>query len=118
MITSCTWLSRSPAAVIFRKPARFCSSAMLRGPTRPRPDPPRDGEEAPGQRSPVGAPPLDPLRDELALRLDVGLEIPVLAPLLHRLQRSHPAVHLVGPALVQDHLAGTLLGPRAEGADP
>src|SRR5512140_317574 len=33
--------------------------------------------------TPVGNPPLDPLGNELALRLDVGLEIPVLAPLLH-----------------------------------
>src|SRR5512134_2049440 len=69
------------------------------------------------QRAAVGDAPLDPLGDELALRLHVGLEVPVLAPLLHRLQRPHAAVHLVGATLVQDHLPRALLGAGEERPD-
>src|SRR5262249_23261039 len=59
------------------------------------------------QTSLVRHPTLDAFGDELDVGL-VRLEIAIAAPFLHGLDRSHPAVELVGAALEEDRLAGAL----------
>src|SRR3569623_3518988 len=71
------------------------------------------------QRALVRDAALDAFRHEL-LRLivrDVGLEVAVLRPFLHRADRAHAAVALVAAALVQDDLARRFIGAGEQGAD-
>src|SRR5438046_2216023 len=58
---------------------------------------------------------LDAFRHELQIGL-VGLEVTVAAAFLHRLDRAHAAVELIGAALEEDRLAGALLGAGEEAA--
>src|SRR5947207_7068640 len=70
-----------------------------------------------GQGAFVGDTPFIALRYQLAgLRL-VALEIAVAFPSCHGAERTHSAVDLVTPALVQNALAWALLGPGKEAAD-
>ena len=64
----------------------------------------------------VGHLPLDPLRDQLVAG-GVLLEITVGRAARHRTQAAHAAIGLVGPALVEDHLARAFIRPRNHGAD-
>src|SRR5512133_1248560 len=75
----------------------------------PAPEPAHELEEDHPDRSLVGHAPLDPLGDELVGVLDVGLEVAVLRPLLHRADGAHAPVGLVAAPLVEDHLARRLL---------
>jgi hypothetical protein len=119
MITSCTWLSRSPAALMRAKCAFSRSSSMVRQPTYPIPAlrPPISWwilaeacrYRAPGRQCPrVPACRLPHVR---------SLIVSVLAALFHRLQGSHTAVHLVAAPLEQNGLAGTLIGAGKQAAD-
>src|SRR5262245_10124666 len=68
------------------------------------------------QRSSVRNLPFDPFRNQLRL-LDVCLTVPVPAPVTHRAQRSHPAVNLIRPSLIEDGFARALLRPREQTSD-
>src|SRR5581483_1152851 len=68
------------------------------------------------ERPLVRHPALDALGHELHVLL-VLLEVAIAAPGAHGAERAHPAVHLVGPALVEDGLAGALLGAGEEAPD-
>src|SRR5262249_20717049 len=59
----------------------------------------------------------DAFGNELVFALDVGLEVAVLRALPHRAERSHAAVDLVAPPLVEDDLARRLVGSGKERAD-
>ena len=60
---------------------------------------------------------LDALGHELLVVVDLALEVAVLAALRHRAERAHAAVDLVRAALVEDELAGRLVGAGEERAD-
>src|SRR5438093_4222165 len=75
-----------------------------------------------GEGALVRHPPLDALGHELRTEVDERLLVLAVAvaaslALAHRLERSHAAIELVGPALVEDRLARALLGAREEPAD-
>src|ERR1041384_1805528 len=86
--------------VLLHLPDRRASAVSHR-----RPQATRELEDRVGQGPLVRNPPLDPLGDELREAFFNILEITVAAPLLHRLERAHPAVHLVAPPFEQDLLA-------------
>src|SRR5215475_5781827 len=69
------------------------------------------------QRSLVRHAALDALGHELLRCLDVALEVAILRAVLHRADRAHAAVRLVAAALVQDDLAGRLVGAGEQRAD-
>ena len=75
-------------------------------------------DDAP-QRAFVRHAPFDPLGDELVGFAPVVLKIPVAAalPVAHGFQRPHPAILLVGAALIQNRLARALLGAGEQAAD-
>src|SRR2546428_4783572 len=67
----------------------------------------------------VGDAPLDSFRHELlgrgdAVEIEVILEIAVTAAAAHRADRSHAAVVLIAPPLIEDDLTRALVGPREE----
>src|SRR5881628_66082 len=67
----------------------------------------------------VGDAPLNPFRHELlargdAVEIEVVLEVPFAAAAAHRADRSHAAVVLIAPPLIEDDLARALVGPREE----
>src|SRR3954452_18541808 len=75
-----------------------------------------------GQRPAVGDPPLDTLRNDHVVALDLRLEVPVLGVRLlaargHRRHRSHAPVGLVLLSVEEDQLAGALVTAREEGPD-
>src|SRR5206468_7777596 len=53
---------------------------------------------------------------ELEVILDVLLEVAVCGSTSHCADGAHPTVSLIGPALVQEGLAGRLLRPREQRA--
>src|SRR5258708_30207014 len=72
-----------------------------------------------GDAALVGDAPLDPFRHQLlaaARRLEIEfvLEVTVARAAAHRTDRSHAAVLLEAPPLIQNDFAGTLVGPREE----
>src|SRR5690349_24836472 len=62
-------------------------------------------EDRLGERAAVGHAPLDAFGHELALLVDIGLEIAVPAALPHGANRAHAAIDLVAAALIKDDLA-------------
>src|SRR5262245_29921614 len=68
------------------------------------------------QRSSVRNLPFDPFRNQLRL-LDVCLTVPVPAAVTHRAQRSHPAINLIRPSLIEDGFARALLRSREQTSD-
>src|SRR5262245_12968395 len=68
------------------------------------------------QRSSVRNLSFDPFRNQLRL-VDVCLTIAVAAAVTQRAQRSHPAINLIGPSLIEDGFARALLRPREQTTD-
>src|SRR6185312_6607590 len=78
------------------------------------PEAPHELQDDRGRRALVGNPALDPFGHEL-VRIHLGvLEIAVARALLHRADRSHPAVRLVRAPLVELDVAGRLLAAGEE----
>src|SRR4051812_22243733 len=69
------------------------------------------------QRALVRHATLDAFGNQLRRRLDVGLEVAVLRPFLHRADRSHAAIRLIRAALIQDDLARRLVGTGEQRTD-
>src|SRR5207247_2165289 len=73
----------------------------------------------------VGDTPFDALGHELftpgrtagTLEVELVLEIAIATPTAHRADRPHAAILLEAPALVQDQLARTFVGPGKQIAD-
>src|SRR3990167_365323 len=80
------------------------------------PEPSDELVDGAAYRTPVRYPPLDTLGHELRIDHIVPqvLSVPVPAPLLHGLDRSHSPVHLVRPALKEYDLARGLVSPGEE----
>ena len=118
MMTSWACDSRSPEEVILTKRASRRSVSDVSGAhvAHPGTQPPDELVDQGRERALVRDPPLDPLGHELPL-VQLVLEVAVGGAALHRGDRAHPAVLLEGPALVEDRLAGRLLGPGEEASD-
>src|ERR1700722_14471583 len=65
------------------------------------------------ERPAMGHAPLDSLRHMLAVG-DGQLSVAIAGALVHRAERSHPAIKFVGAPLVENRLAGTFLGAREQ----
>src|SRR5262249_30038174 len=58
---------------------------------------------------------LDAFRNELLVRR-ARLAVAIFAALLHRAERAHASIHFVRATLVENHVAGCLVGAREERA--
>src|SRR6266702_3113349 len=61
--------------------------------------------------------PFDPLRDQLDVLTDIGLEIAVLAAVFHGPDRAHAAITLVGASLVKNRISRRLFGAGKQRTD-
>ena len=128
MITSWAWDSFKPAAVM-RMSCAFARSSSIGAAAGQAHAAAHAAGHLRDERldaALVGDHALDALGHELGERASVArpglavhrlLEVAVRGAFLHRAERAHAAVGLEGAALVEDRLAGRLLGPGEQRAD-
>src|SRR5579884_2171552 len=114
MVTSWTWLSRSPAAVM-DEPGLFLQLAQIGGAAVAHPAAQAADQllHHGRQRPAVGHARLDSLGDVFAAALAVA----VGRTGFHGAERAHAAVGLEGAALVEDRLAGSFFGAGQQAAE-
>ena len=119
MVTSWTWLSRKLAVEM-----RMNFGALVELGKGPRAGIAHRGAQAADQLvqhaarwSLIGHLAFDTFRHELQRVLDLLLEIAVGRAARHGADRAHAAIGLVGPALIQEHLARTLVGAGEQRAE-